>query len=105
MIRARHHALLKAAATGIALGAATLAASTIAYAQREAPPIPPGSIPNAAPVPSAPVPKETPKVITPDSVVGAPRETTPPKSEAAPKRPRPKPVARPKQTPPAAAQP
>jgi TPR repeat protein len=100
MMRTRHKAILMAGALGIALGA-----STIAYAQREAPPIPPGSIPNGAP-------KELPKsVVTPDSVIGAPRETTPSKSEpkSEPK-PKPKPVARPKPAPatpkpPAAAQP
>ncbi len=94
MMRLRHRMLIVlAGAASIALGA-----STIAHAQGAPPPIPPGNIPG--------VPKEAPKAspVIPDSVVGAPRETTPSKSEPRPKQPKPKPVARPKQ-PPAAPQP
>ena len=89
MMRLRHRmAIVLAGAASIALGA-----STIAHAQGAPPPIPPGNIPGA--------PKEAPKAspVIPDSVVGAPRETTPSKSEPRPKQPKPKPVARPKQPP------
>ncbi len=57
MTRVRRHVVaLLAGAVSVSLGAATMA-----QAQREAPPIPPGSIPNGATGPAKEAPPKSPK--------------------------------------------